>query len=116
MKYLGWIVGAIVTVIAVVFAIHNRQIQSLDFWPLPFIIDMPVYVLILATIAIGFCIGAGAMWISDRRWRRLARTRGRENRVLKREIETLGETESKAEPGVRLPAVAHAGGASSRRR
>jgi putative membrane protein len=88
MKLLWWIVLAIVAVVLILFAVSNRQTVSLSLWLLPgAAIELPLYLLVLGTLLVGFVVGELTGWIGGWRWRREAR-RGRERiAMLEREIE-----------------------------
>ncbi len=88
-RQLGWIFGAVIAVIAIVFAIHNHAEQAVDLWPLPFIIELPLYALVLIAVAAGFLIGAFLTWVSESKWRRLARKRKRQLATLDAEMAAL---------------------------
>jgi len=89
MKLIGWGILVIVALVAVVFAIHNHGPYTLNFWPLPYQVAAPLYLIVLAALAIGFITGALASWVAGRSWRQLARRRRRENDALMRELDTL---------------------------
>lgn len=59
--------------IAVVVATANRDRVSFSFDPLPYSIDLPLYAVLFAGIAVGLVIGLIAEWWFQRRWRRDAR-------------------------------------------
>jgi uncharacterized integral membrane protein len=88
MKFLWWIVLAVVAVVLILFAISNREHVTLSVWLLPgAAIEMPLYLLVLGTLLLGFVVGELTGWIGGWRWRREAR-RGRERiAMLEREIE-----------------------------
>lgn len=48
--------------IVIVLAVANRHMVELHLWPLPWIIDMPLYVLLLAAFTIGVLAGGVAVW------------------------------------------------------
>lgn len=106
MRQLGWIVGGVIAVAAIVFAIRNNAEQSVDLWPLPFIVELPLYALVLLAIAVGFVFGTALTWISEGKWRRLARRRKRQIAALDREIAALKPDTPEA--GTGLPATRHA--------
>jgi putative membrane protein len=103
MKYLWWIVLAVVAVALILFAVSNRETVSLSLWLLPgAAIELPLYLLVLATLLVGFVIGDLTGWIGGWRWRREAR-RGRERiAMLEREI----ESERAQRAAARAPLVA----------
>jgi putative membrane protein len=86
MKLLFWLfVGLVATVLAL-FAASNRAAVSLGLWPLPFVLELPLYLAIVAALLIGFLAGALAAWIAGRRRRREGRLRGRRIAALEREL------------------------------
>lgn len=59
--------------LAILFAVSNRETVELTLWPLPYAATLPLFVTILAMLVIGFLIGAGFMWIEVLRARRQLR-------------------------------------------
>jgi len=87
MKFFSWIVLAIVAVVLILFAVSNREAVSVGLWPLPALVELPLYLVLLATLLVGFIVGELAAWVRGWRWRREAR-RGRERiAALEREID-----------------------------
>lgn len=86
MKLLFWIVVALVAAVLALFAASNRESVTLGLWPLPFIIGLPLYLAILATLVIGFVAGIVAAWVAGARRRREIRRRGRRIAALEREL------------------------------
>jgi uncharacterized integral membrane protein len=86
MKAVYWAVTLVAAVLLIPFALSNREPVSLGFWPLPFLVDLPLYFLVLLMLLAGFVIGAVANWISGRRIRRELRRRRRRVEALKREL------------------------------
>ncbi len=105
MRQLGWFVGGIVTVLAVVFAIHNYDQQTVNLWPLPYKIELPLYALVLFAVALGFVIGSFLTWVSESRWRRLARKRGRQLSQLEKQVGALQPAAENAKAPAALPAT-----------
>ncbi len=87
-----------VAAIFVVFAVANRHTLTLDLWPLPLEIDLPVYIAVLGALAVGMAVGGSAQWISDGKWRRRARADKRKASALERRL-TLVEAAREAEDG-----------------
>jgi len=81
----------VLAAVVVAFAIYNRGVVTVDFGPVPWRVDVPLYLLILATLFIGFMIGAIVIWLSQGRWRRRARARAREAEALGRELSAVKE-------------------------
>ena len=86
MRHLGWIFGAVIALIVVAFAIQNHD-SMVDLWPLPR--PVPGYLVILASVAVGYLVGTFFMWVSQSKWRRLARKRKRQLATLDAEIASL---------------------------
>ncbi len=93
MKIFAWGVALVIVLITIVFAINNRALIRLDLWPVTGPVPLPLYVLVLLGLLIGFVIGVSASWLAGGKWRRLARVR-------KREIDALvGEVAELKKPG-----------------
>jgi uncharacterized integral membrane protein len=86
MKILFWIFVLLVALMLALFAVSNRESVALGLWPVPFLIEIPLYVAMLAALAVGFVIGEFAAWIAGRRWRREARRRRRHIASLEGEL------------------------------
>jgi len=69
MRLIHWILVLPATATAVLFAVSNRQQTEVQLWPLPYVIDLPIYIVGLAPLVIGFLIGALTMWYSGIRRR-----------------------------------------------
>ena len=96
MKILYRLVFIPVAAAFVVFAVANRHPLTLNLWPLPLEIDLPVYIAVLGALAAGMAIGGSAQWISDGKWRRRARADKRKASALEREL-TLVEAAREAQ-------------------
>jgi putative membrane protein len=75
--------GAIVLIL---FAVSNRETISLALWPLPFLVDLPLYLLFFLSLLVGFLIGGCAAWIAGGRDRSELRRRRRRIEALEREL------------------------------
>jgi lipopolysaccharide assembly protein A len=81
-----WLVTLIAAVVLIPFAIANRATVSLGMWPFPFMLEIPVYLLILLTLFAGFILGAACAWIAGHGLRRERRRRRRRVEALEREL------------------------------
>src|SRR5215813_4096725 len=97
------VVGAVVLIL---IAVSNRERVSLGLWPLPFLLDMPLYLLFFLGLLVGGLFGLSAAGISGRRRRRELQRQRRRSEALERELAaTQAQLESRAEaPRARLPA------------
>jgi putative membrane protein len=57
MRFLAWLIGLPLAAVVVAFAVANRAPVVLVPWPLPFEIEMPVYLLALGAALGGFLLG-----------------------------------------------------------
>jgi putative membrane protein len=86
MKLLFWVFVALVGVVVALFAVSNREVVSLGLWPLPFVLDLPLYLVILAAWLIGLLVGALCAWFAGRHGRGEGRRRLRRIAALEREL------------------------------
>ncbi len=89
MKFFARIIFVPVAVIIVLFAVANRQAVKLDFWPLPFEADPPLYLVLLGALAIGVLLGTGISAFTVGKWRMRARAserRARESAVRRQTV------------------------------
>jgi putative membrane protein len=86
MKFVFWIFVLIVAFVLALFAVSNRETVSLGLWPVPFLVEIPLYAAVLAALAVGFLIGELAAWIAGRRWRRETRRHARRIAFLEAEL------------------------------
>ncbi len=89
MKLIHWLVTVPLALVLVVFAVDNRAMVNVSFWPTPFEIDMPFYLVVLAALLAGFLLGELTAWVNGGKKRREAREKGRRVRELESELETL---------------------------
>lgn len=77
-----WFVGLPIAIIAVAFAIANRQWITISLDPLSSppraAIDMPLWALLFVGIFLGILAGWGACWVAQGKWRRSAKEARRE--------------------------------------
>lgn len=88
MKILLWLVLALVAVVLILFAVSNHEIVSVGLWPVPAQIELPLYLLVLGTLLIGFAAGELVAWLRGWHWRREARRSRARIAALERELET----------------------------
>lgn len=103
MKLLAKLVFIPIAAAVIVFAVANRHAVTLELWPLPFAVDLPVYLAILGALVIGIVVGGSVQWAADTKWRRRARVSGRKASALARELSSAQETAARprdAEPEV----------------
>jgi lipopolysaccharide assembly protein A len=105
MRAAFWLVTAVAASVLVPFAVTNRAPVSLGLWPLPFLLETPVYLLVLLTLLAGIIIGVAGAWLAGHRLRRELRRQRRHVAALERELAAtqaqLPDRSNTAEP--RLP-------------
>jgi uncharacterized integral membrane protein len=94
-KLVHWLVTLPVAIIAILFAVANLDVVRVGLWPLPDV-DMPLYLLVLGALALGFLGGELAAWVNGRHWRREARKRQRRIEALERELAAKATAKSAA--------------------
>ncbi len=93
-RVLGLLCGFVVAILLVTLAVINRQTVSLVLDPFtpsdPAIaIDLPFYAYWFAMLILGVVAGGVATWISQAKWRRIARHRTQEALRWKAEADRL---------------------------
>ncbi len=92
MRAFYWLAVLVFAAILSLFAASNRAAVSLGLWPLPYLVEVPLYLAVFVSLFGGFLIGAAAAWLGGRRVRRELRRCRRRNEALARE---LGATQSR---------------------
>lgn len=73
MRFLRVLFAALLLIVLVVFAVSNRQVVTVSLEPLPFILDLPLYLLVflvfLAGLVFGAILGRLNAWMAARRKR-----------------------------------------------
>jgi len=76
----------VIAVVLILFAVSNRETVAVGFWPLPFLADVPLYLLCFLSLAIGALIGVAIAWMAGHRTRRELRARRQRIEALEREL------------------------------
>ena len=87
MKHFSWILTLPLTIVVIVFAVANRNFVPLDLWPFEIAVQVPIFVLVLGSLFVGFLIGALAMWVSGGKQRRRARAARSRLAKLERDVQ-----------------------------
>jgi uncharacterized integral membrane protein len=61
--------------VVVLFAVVNRQAVAVNFWPLPWAMDLPLYAVAFGAFFLGAVSGGLAVWLGGVRKRRRERQR-----------------------------------------
>jgi uncharacterized integral membrane protein len=81
-----WAGVIVIAAFVALFAASNRETVALALWPLPFLAQSPLYLVVLMSLAFGFVVGVVAAWIRGRTRRRQLRECRRQNEALAREL------------------------------
>jgi uncharacterized integral membrane protein len=76
----------VIAIFLILFAVSNRETVSVGFWPLPFLADVPLYLLCFLSLVIGALIGVATAWMAGHRNRRELSARRRRIEALEREL------------------------------
>ena len=90
------LIGLPLAVVVVIFALSNRHAVTLTFWPLPGDVTMPVYLLALIILVLGFVAGGIVSWLSAGRQRRRVREAETKARSLGRELAMIEKDQEQA--------------------
>ncbi len=85
-RFLGWIIGGPLALLAAIFAVANRHDLRLDLWPLPWSLDLPVYLAVLGALGLGLILGLVMAWAAGHRARHAARQQRRRADSLERQL------------------------------
>ena len=81
------LIGVPIALVIVLFAVSNRHLVEVGFWPLPIAVHLPAYILGLCTMVFGFILGVVATWISGGSSRQRARFAEGKARRLAEDLE-----------------------------
>lgn len=70
MRLVFWLFLLIISVAAALFAVSNRAVIDLGFWPFPVAISAPIYLVALSVLAVGLIFGWVAGWLAASQTRR----------------------------------------------
>ncbi|MGH6980375.1 MAG: lipopolysaccharide assembly protein LapA domain-containing protein [Stellaceae bacterium] len=93
MRFIYWFITALIALVVVVFAVSNRAVVALTFFPLPAELQAPLYLVVIAAVILGFIFGACVAWLGAGKHRR-------EARHLRRRIDRLQRDVAKTLPAV----------------
>ena len=98
MKILSRALLLLFVLLGVLIAVSNSQSVQLTLWPLPHIVVMPLYLLVVALLLLGVLAGLGIGWWAGRHHRRHAREAAAEASRLEREIQRVRQAVAAATP------------------
>lgn len=120
-KFFGAVVVISLGVILLVFAVANRHLVTVSFDPFnsadPALkLSEPLFLVIIATAAVGVVAGGSATWFGQRRWRRAARRHEADARQARAQLADLRASaiQRNSYPSVRALPPAGSYGSSAR--
>lgn len=109
-KLLRMILAVVGLVAIVTFAVGNRHMIDLSFWPLPYSRAVPVYGLLLVGIFLGAVLGWAATWLAGSRRRaayRELRARAGTLEQQERQRRAAEDAAAASRAVARVPSPAH---------
>lgn len=93
-SFLKWLILVPLALVAVAFAVANRQGVTVSFDPFSsdmpaFALSGPLFIVIILTVVVGVLLGGIAAWLGQGRYRRQARVTKREADELRAEVSRL---------------------------
>jgi putative membrane protein len=85
-RLINTIVAVIVAILVVLFAVSNRMAVTVEIWPFPYQLDLPLYALILLAVLLGFIAGAIGMWMMGSAKRRELRRLRKQMRAMEQSL------------------------------
>lgn len=98
----------VIAILLILFAVSNRETVSVGFWPVPFLADVPLYLVCFLSLLIGALIGSVAAWMAGHRTRRELGARRRRIEALQRELTaTQSQLRNHSPAKTQLPVTRH---------
>lgn len=98
MSLIRAVFGFALAVFLTAFAVLNRQRVEVVFSPVHDSQEVPLYLIALCMLGIGFFAGAAAVWLNGGSLRRVKRRQRRTIKALEREIESLKQADAPDSP------------------
>ena len=89
MRFFYFLLTAPLIGFAALFSMSNLDKVVYRLFPIPYILEMPAFLLPLVTFVFGFVIGGFVMWNSDRRYRKGMRTERGRAQELEQEVNLI---------------------------
>lgn len=86
MKLINSLIGAVVALLLILFAISNRETVAVELWPFPYQLSLSLYAVILLAVLVGFIAGVVALWLVGGGKRRELRRLRRQTRDLEQSL------------------------------
>ncbi len=106
MRFISSFIGTLITIMAICFAVTNRQTVSINLWPMGLVIETPVWLLTLGCLITGITFGALATWFGLLPQRLALRRMQRDLMDMNKRLDQLQQSVNSALPPV-MPALAN---------
>lgn len=104
MHRIAWIVTIPIALVAISFAVSNRELVTVALWPLPGAITAPLYLVVLLPLVLGFLAGGIVAWFAAARTRStLRRHTARLDQLEAEVLTTKGKADGESPIPPRLP-------------
>lgn len=111
MRIVFWIIALPIVAIAMAFAVSNHESVTIDLWPTPYRLDIPLYIAVTGALLLGFIVGVTWGWVGSLRARSRARNEAKradrlatENEELRHKL-TLPQTTTPSLPPSSTPSL-----------
>ena len=91
MSLIRGIFGFVLTAAIALFAIYNRQLVDVSFSPIHAPLSLPLYLIALGLMALGFVLGGAFVWFAQGRVRKTKRQQKKQIKALERELKAINE-------------------------
>ncbi len=98
MAALRFIIGLVLTICIAMLAVLNRDMASFTWSPIHDSVTLPVYAIILASMAVGFIFGGVVVWLNHGKTRKERRKQKKNIKTLEKEVIRLKEKNNAAQP------------------
>ena len=115
MKVLFYLLFLPFGVLTAIFAVNNRGEVALGLDPLPYTVSLPVYIAVLFAALVGFLVGSTLVWVTQGKWRRMARRSTRKMHALERDISSQREEATRRDATVAEAISSVSGGEIAKR-
>lgn len=88
-KFVSLLFYFAIAVLVILLSVANRDNLVLSFFPLPYEVEMPKFLLILVIFALGLLSGMMSLWFSNRTQRRQSRENTRRVAALENQISAM---------------------------
>lgn len=89
MKHLSWIIAFPFAVIVISFAVSNPEPVALRVWPVPYMLEAPVFLVVLASVGFGIVWGGLTAWAGGMRVRSRMRRAEVQAEAARRDVRRL---------------------------